>query len=353
MSNMMFRQDPRMNPETANIVQHSSEQPFAERSVRTVFGLVIALFLVGAFFGWFFFGGSPENVDAPREEQSAQMQANPYSLPEGQEQVPENAYEEGSGRSGVYNFFYQMFGGIDDGLEDHPLNLENLSHVDDLNIDTNRLFHKDEAPALATGPGSSSETRQLERESQTKGNHFVNDVIGSDVFDSKGLNAGTVFDIIVNKQTGDGRAIIVSNDEERRYERSLSAISFKRVARQQEDGDTMVTVTEEIIEASPDFSYSSLNDNNFISLRLLNDGEVLDFEGNVAGDIETVIYDQDQVQSIFFKVLSQFVKTDMDMFQIAFKDADLVRGDEGYDIRLSKEQTFKLAEMLSSSEGQK
>lgn len=346
----MFSQDPRMNPNTANILDHESEQPFAQRSVRTVFAIVIGLFLFGAFFGWFFFGGSPEENEVHQEQaqayESTNSEGDPFVPPPGEEQMPESHYQEGSGRSGIYNFFYQMFGGIDDGLEDNPLNLENVSHVDDLNIDTKRLFHKDEAPALSAGSGSTGDARQLERESQSENNHFVNDVIGSDVFDVKGLNAGKIFDIIINKESGEGRAIIVSDDN-KRYERSLSAISFKRIADQEKDGDTMVTVTEEKIEDSPDFNYSSLNDEKYISLRLLDSGQVEDFEGNVAGEIDAVIYEEELVQSIFFKVRPEFVQTDMDTFQIAFKDADIVRGEKGYNVRLNKEQTLKLAEMLS------
>lgn len=123
----MLSQDPRMNPETANIIGHDEHQPFAYRSIHTIFGFVVALILLGAFVGWYFFTPSPE-------EEAAMYQMEVAELAAAERSMPGNEYPEGSGRNALYDFFYTMFGGIEDGLDDSPHNLKNVEQLDDLNL---------------------------------------------------------------------------------------------------------------------------------------------------------------------------------------------------------------------------
>ena len=52
----MFSRDPRIDPHTANVVGHDTYQPYARRTITTVFVFGLALLLVGGFSAWYFFG---------------------------------------------------------------------------------------------------------------------------------------------------------------------------------------------------------------------------------------------------------------------------------------------------------
>ena len=258
--------------------------------------------------------------------------------------MPGNRYEEGSGRGAVYDFFYKMFGGIDDGLEDSSHNLKRVDHIDDLNINNDEIDYGP-SPELAVEKYAERQAARVAVSQGDEYRHSVLDVVGSEVFSRRGEMAGNIHDILVHKETGKARAIVV-NEDDSRYERDLTALSFKRVQRQQDDGDVLVTVTEEKIEDAPDFTYSSLEDTNYISLRHLRDGQLLDYEGKVAGQIDAVIYQNAEAQNIFFTLRPVLAQHGISKFQMSFEDINIIESPDGLDIKLTKEQTEKLAETM-------
>ena len=327
-----------------NDMDNDTAQSFVSQSVGKILGFVMTLFLVGAFVGWYFFLPS-EKDDGERQTNIEAQQREPH-LPD--EQMSGNRYEEGSGRSEVYKFFYKVFGGIDDGLEDNPHNLSNVERLDDLNID-NGFVSDGLSATQVLRKIAERRTAQSEALKQDDYRHSVLDVVGSEVYDRKGDKAGKIHDILVNKNTGKAK-IIVMNDDESRYERDLTAMHFKRVLKQQTDGDVMMTITEEKIEDKPDFLYSSMGDTNFISLRALRNGQLLDFEGKVAGQVDAVIYENAEAQNIYFTlrpVLAQRIPT---KFFLPFEETKIIKSDNGYDIKLTKKQTIELAERLLDDE---
>jgi len=274
-----------MDPQTANVFDHDTHQPYARRSISAIIGIVVALFAVGAFVGWFFF--------SPITDEQEIVRTNNYEANVAV-QMPGNSYEQGTGRSAVYNFFYKMFGGIEDGLEDNPHNLENVEHINQLNINTDTLFSDNVSPHLALN-------RYYDRfENIDDGyRHSIYDVVGSDVIGRKGEKAGEVHDILINKETGEARAVIVDQNADTYYDRDLARLNFKNIYTQQPDGDVRATITEDTLEDKKEFIYMNMDD-RFISLRHLRSGQILDFEGNVAGEVDAIIYRNAEAQRIFF-----------------------------------------------------
>lgn len=331
----MFSKDPRINPNTANVVGGGDvHQPYARRTINVFLGFAVALILIGVFVGWYFF--SPEKT-SPNERESQTIAS--------AAQMPGNEYQQGSGRSGVYNFFYKIFGGIEDGLEDNPHNQNLQERYEEMSIDTAAVGSGD-YPSLALKEIAERRAAQLALLNQDEYRHSVRDVVGSDVLGRKGQYAGKIHDIIVHKETGKARAIVVNEDGSSRYERDLTALRFKRVMKQQTDGDVMMTITEEKIEDKPDFAYSSLEDTNFVSLRHLHDGQLLDFEGNVTGQIDAVIYENAKAQNIYFTLRPILAREGVSKFHLPFDEINIIESADGYDIKLTREQTVALAEML-------
>lgn len=334
----MISQDPRMNPNTADVVGSSElKQPYARRAIKAVLGFALALLIIGAFVGWYFFtpsddGTSNNNTSTPQQQTLAT-------------QMPGNDYDQGSGRSSIYNFFYKVFGGIDDGLEDSPHNLNNVEHIDQMNIDTAELFNDEVSPTLNLKKISERRANALEAMNQDEYRHSVHDILGSDVYGRKGDKAGRIFDILVHKETGKARAIIVREGNVR-YERDLTALRFKRVLKQSSEGDVVMTISEEKIEDKPDFRYASLEDTNYISLQHLRDGQLIDFEGNVTGQVDAVIYENAEAQNIYFTLRPILAREGISKFQLPFEEINIVESADGYDVKLTKEQTIALAKTL-------
>jgi len=335
----MFSNDPRIDPNNANVVGASElRQPYTRRAMNAILGFAFALVVFGAIVGWFFFSPSNDNEDtAPSNQQTQQLAVN--------SQMPGNDYSEGSGRSAVYNFFYKMFGGIEDGLEDSPHNLKNVEHVQ--NAGLGPLQTKGDSPTITLDRIAERRAAYINAQNQDEYRHSVRDVVGSEVYGVNGEKAGSIFDILVNKETGQARAIIV-NDDDARYERDLTAIGFKNVIKQQSDGDVSVTMAEEKVEDKPDYNYSSIEDTNYVSLRNLYDGQLIDFEGNVTGQIDAVIYENAEAQNVYFTLRATLAQAlGARTFALPFDEVNIIESADGYDIKLTKEQTLALAQHLT------
>ncbi len=348
----------RIDPEGDETFDDGEKNSFPRITLRKSLWLGFAAILIGSFLAWFFFKPSPEGP--PRKTQVTKAP-----------QLPGNPYEEGTGRSGVYDFFYKVFGGIEDGLDDNPHNLSNVERLDDQNIDPDTLV-KD--PGTSTSPpvgvqgnkgidaalALKEKLRHYETENGVPGaagktqkaaeyRHSLYDVFGSRVFDRNGNGAGSVYDILVNKKTGKARAIIIREDESR-YARDLSAVDFRNVWKQEEGGEAMVKLTEEQIEQDPEFNYADLNKDDYISLRHLQGGQLLDMDGKVAGDIDAVIYQNAEAQNIYFTLRPVLAQYGISKFQIPFDKVKIVESPDGADIQLSKKQTEELARLLFERE---
>ncbi|MAI61804.1 MAG: hypothetical protein CBB87_04815 [Micavibrio sp. TMED27] len=316
----MSNDDPRMDPNTANVWSHNTHQPYARRTVSAIFGFTVSLIAVGAFVSWYFL--SPGK--SVEETRTNSPQANITS------QAPGNDYEQGTGQSGLYNLFYKMFSGIGDGL-----------NTNQFNLDTN------------SGSGSSVETMlALENyydriENIDDGYRYsIYDVVGSDVVGRKGEKTGEVHDILINIETGEARAVIVDQNANGYYGRDLTRLNFKNISTQQSDGDVQATVTEDTLEDKKEFLYENTDD-RFVSLRHLRSGQILDFEGNVTGEVDAIIYRNAEAQRIFFAIKPTLSPTgESQLFGLPYEAVNVVENPDGYDIQLTKEQTKSLAKIM-------
>ena len=327
--------------------------------------------MIGAFVGWYFLTPSDDEVKVEKAEVVAQVKE------DSEPQLPGNDYEEGTGRSAVYNFFYHVFGGIEDGIENSPHNLKNVEHIDDMNLDKQPFSDSptgargnglEAALALKKNARTASGGRTAARLAQispaagnaggavTSGSgnsnlsgakpqdqyrHSVYDIVGSEVYNSAGNQIGMIHDILTDKKTGKAKAIIVNNG------RDLAAIDLSDVTQQQEGEAAVFTVEQEKATETPQFSYESFKENDkYVSLRQLRDGQVIDFDGNPSGDIDAIIYENEEAQNIYFTLRPSLALQGPSKFFMPFKDVNIVKKENGYNIRLNKKQTETLAEMV-------
>lgn len=332
----MFNRDPRTDPEKANESVQDHHTHYAWRTVSTVFVFVFALLVVGAFVGWYFYAPEIEERNAIAVD-SEQVVDEP-ELP----QAPGNEYAESTGRSRVYNFFYRMFGGIEDGLEENPHNLQNIEHIDQLNIDVDDHFSGGAEGILAVN----QYFYRLEQRAENVDDnyrHSAFDVVGSKVVGIKGDKAGEVHDILIEKETGKALSVIIDEDGQA-YERDLALLRFKRVDVQQPDGDIRMTITEDTLEDKSAFNYGKIDAAKFISLRALRNGQIIDVDGNIVGQIDAVIYQNAEAQQVYFELRPAIAaQTSEDIYGLPYNAINVVKSADGYDIKLSKKQTEALA----------
>ncbi|MBL4804071.1 MAG: hypothetical protein JKY71_04335 [Alphaproteobacteria bacterium] len=337
----MTYQDPRIDPTTANVIDHDVHQTFTQRSLRAIAGIAIALFFMGGIVSWFFMG------DRTVDDEEAVPNA-PISEAADVEQAPGNEYAEGSGRGAMYDFFYTMFGGIEQGLEENPHNLDNVDHIDQFNINAGDVMGTPDTKLALEDAAAQAATKlnaQYGQTLNTEHAHSIQNIVGSRVKDKDGQETGKIFDILVNKETGAAKAIVVQDDKSY-YQRDLKAVGFNAVDRKQDNGDTVLTVTENTFEKAKEFEYTDKVNETFVSLLRLQDGELIDFEGKVAGSIDTVIYENAEAQDIFFTLRPALSAQGAKQFKLPFDKAEIVETPDGLDVQLTEKQTRALASML-------
>lgn len=246
----MNSQDFRVNPNTAPVFTSHTRQPYARRTISFFFWL--GLIVLGAAFliGWFY---SPQGDSEEKQSDLAVIEGQKSGALAGQNRdMPGNEYADGSAQNGLYDFFYALFSGASEGLEDNPHNLKNVERIDDFNLDK----------AMAGDP------------------IFMNNIKPA---------AG-----------------------------ELAASSAAAAMSQSEDRYTRF------------------------------DGKILDYEGNISGDIAAIEYDDGKAKRFKF-VLDSDLAPDAKQrhFMIPSDEVKIVQSDTGaFFIQLDKKQTQALAAQL-------
>lgn len=313
---------PHTDPHNAPVLESDHHAPFARRSVNAVFGIVLAIGLVGGFLFWYYGFFSGEKIIRGPET----------NIPEKKVvyiDKPENPYPEGTHKNTVYGFFYSLMGGAAHGVEDSPLNLP--GDPDERTIEALNTL-EEHAHRLANIDDNYSQS--------------IRDVVGSEVVGRKGDKAGNIHDIVVHKETGEAQAIIV-DEAGNSYNRELAALSYDRVLKQDKDGNVLMTVTDNKFEKNREFAYSKMDDTKYVSLRHLRDGQLLDDQGEVAGQVNAIIYQNAEAQKIYFTIKPSLTPTKKLLeFGLPFEDVKIIQNPDGYDVQMTKEQTESLAEAL-------
>lgn len=324
----MALKDDRVSPESANIWHHEHDAPYARRSVSSIFISVALIALLIAFAYWFFVGrNAPQDLSySNAQNQSAQAStalpqtANTrasYSAPPTQ-----SAATETKSGGGPVGFFKRLIGGITNTVGDGP-GIRAVDPTVELQQEYSRLENIDDGYR-----------------------HSFNDVLDSQITGSQGEEAGELHDVIIHKDTGVAKAIIIDK-EGQYYDTDLTAIKFKNIIKQEANGDVLMSMDRQDVLNNRDFNYAALNDEDYVSIRHLKDGQVLDYEGNVAGQIDAVIYENGEAQNIYFALSPSLSPQGVShVFGLPYTAVQVVKNLDGYDIKLSKEQTESLAEAL-------
>jgi len=296
------------------VLEDDHYQPYAKRTVGTIFSFAIILAAVFAFVLW-----SVGDSDSNNSQSTA-------SVPNAQ------------------------YAGTDDARERNEDGSMYESGVD-LVKDTVGAVTGEKPNGMAAGEAS----KVLEKNAKILANisqgqrYAVSNVIGQKVQDSDRQDVGTIEDIIINKETGDAQAIVVDS-EGQGYTNNLKELGFEDVRKQTPSGAVYLNVTNEEFTTNPEFSYKEQPE-QYVSLRDLHDGQVLDVDGNVAGEVRTVLYSNAEAQKIYFELKPSLSPTQQPVeFGIPFESVDVIKNEDGYDIKLSKAQTEALAERLFATQ---
>lgn len=292
------------------VLEDDHYQPYAKRTVSTIFTFVFVLAAIVGFVLWSAGGDDDASSSSARNEQ----------------QTAQN-------------------GSLDTE--------RNRSKDEDL-VESGVDFVKDTVSSIAgeeTGMATSKANQVLEQNasalaSMNSGERYtVASVIGQNVQDSEREQVGKIEDIIINKETGDAQVIVVDS-EGQGYQNSLKELSFDDVRKQTPSGAVYLNVTSSEFTSNPEFSYDEQPD-MYLSLRDLHDGQVLDVDGKVAGEVRTVVYRNAEAQKIYFLLKPSLSPTQQPVeFGLPFEDVEIIQNEDGYDIKLSKAQTEALAEQL-------
>lgn len=310
--------DPRINPNNAPIWEDDHNAAYANRSISAIFGFVFLIALIGAASFWAlgYFSAAP-----PSKNVIVTQQGTTAPLPEQADQSTTSAATAGD--RPIYDFFYSLFNSASNGADSAKMKTAKALTV-----------LEDNAKAIAD-----ADTNDGYR-------HSIKDVVGSDVVDKDGDQFGRVHDIVVNKKTGEGMAVIVDGAGEY-HESQLSSLSYKNVLMQDSEGSVLMTVTGNAFQEKDGFEYTNMDNDKFISLRLLHGGQLLDDLGEVAGDVDAVIYQNAEAQKIYF-VLDTALSPNADVveFSLPFTEVNIIKNPDGYDVKMTKAQTEKLAQLL-------
>lgn len=328
--------DPKMDPNTSSVYDHDTKIVFANRSIVAVATLFIGVvFIIGLIIWWFF--GAPTGFSGHKKVVQQDGQTVVINT-----QEPGNRYEEDTGRSAVYDFFYNVFGGARDGLRENPLAIDNLDEGGGASIGQDLAYL--ELVARATAAKMQSMDDGYRRS--------LFDVVGSNVIGAEGEEAGEIHDILIDKKTGQAHALILDKDGLSRT-RDLTALKFNKVDVQNPGGSALLNVTDGFVEGKDSFTYDENDKKSYISLRHLRAGQIIDYNGNVAGQVDAIIYENAEAQRIFFELKPRLVPQGKPaIFGLAYEDARIVTRPDGYDVILDKEQTELLAETLFAQDSQ-
>ncbi len=182
-------------------------------------------------------------------------------------------------------------------------------------------------------------------------NFSFRDTLDSEIIGARGKRVGTLYDILVNRGTGEAKAIIIS-EEDQYYDQKLVNLRFQKIRYQEPDGDTLINVTEEQIDQRKNFDYTRYDKDTYVSLKNLRNGQIVDDHGEYVGEIDGLIYQNEEVQDVYFFVKQSLTPLGQArLFNVPFESVNLVEGPGGFDIKLSKEETRALARALYSNKG--
>lgn len=323
--------------EEAPIFEHDTEVTFGKRSVKAIFLTILVIFFIGVL------GTFLMMQDRVKEEAEAIVQQAQTAPASGQVQRS-GINQNGQAEDGFFASLYDEW--IADSAapfagEEKPFE--------------NAYGMKDNSQGFVDGAvqykldmlGQQQKLAQASRGYDES----LFEIIGAEVEDSQGKRTGDIYDIIVERHTGEAQALII-NDEETRTQHDLHNLDFENISAQSESGHVRLELKEEQVENKPLFDYQNDLNSQYISLRRLRAGQVQDDRGVLVGQIDAVRYQNAQAQGVIID-LKPALDDSKRHFYIPFSEVNINESEGGLDIKLTTEQTRALADMLFAKKDEK
>ena len=170
--------------------------------------------------------------------------------------------------------------------------------------------------------------------------------------DENGKNIGKINDILVDTQSGKAEYIIYAlPGESEKANPKLSRIGYGAVMMQEKDGDIQVNLNEATLE-NPEstFQYTPQILGEYLSLKYLRQGQVMDAFGETVGKIMAVTYRNNGIEDVYIALDESFATGKARIFHMPFKEVSIIRDQDGFDLHLNKTQTERIARQVYASE---
>ncbi len=362
----MNMSDPNYNEKKAPIWDMEHNQPFAKRTFWNIAFLIIGALVLFAAWSYFMTGdiripflGSDNDrnpniavVTAASNENAAPLtaDANPQDAPALDQQIvqqqdpterydfteqPSNPYPEKSNRNSIFDFFGHIFDDMFEG--DHLTNNIDLSGTEADVSDTVQL----------------NDYYQFVENNNADQAQFRNSVkysLGKSIYGLEGDVVGDIHDILIHPETNMIKFLVF--DENTGYDdRDLETVQFDKIFETQKDGDVVLESASDTVDTNDDIGTIADKYADYISLKSLENGVLLDFEGEKTGKIQHVIIERDKVERVYIS-LDPFLAPDLrgQLLSFNFDKADVVKSSEGFNIKLSTDQTFDLLKHIEFTE---
>jgi sporulation protein YlmC with PRC-barrel domain len=162
-----------------------------------------------------------------------------------------------------------------------------------------------------------------------------------------GETVGLINDILVDPETGKADKIIYTRpDTEDQANPKLSSVDYRYVLVQEQDGDIQVNIDGNVLKNSYEFKYTPDILKQYISLKYLRQGDVIDDFDKTVGRIIAVIYRNNKIEQIYVALSKNLASGKDRLFSVPFEAAHIIHEQDGFDLHLTKAQTESLAAQL-------
>lgn len=162
-----------------------------------------------------------------------------------------------------------------------------------------------------------------------------------------GQAVGWIHDILVDPETGSAAKIIYTRPEvEDETNPDLASVDYRHVLVQEQDGDIQLSIDETLLKDDYKFQYTPDIFKQYISLKYLRHGNVIDSFDETVGRIMAVIYRDNKIENIFVALSENLASGQDRLFNVPFEASQIVQDQDGFDLHLTARQTESIADQL-------
>lgn len=177
--------------------------------------------------------------------------------------------------------------------------------------------------------------------------HSIFDIIGLQVKTSEGQKLGTIEDILVHRWSRQAEALILK-DRGGFVLKNLGLFHLHENMKKAVNKKDVITLDGDLKNLA-DHSRKA-EEEDWISLNRLRNGDIIDFEGHFVGKVKAVVYGNDEVQGLYFDLCSTLKQLEDKPLYIPFNVLQFIEHAGKLNVMLTKEQTYSLARCLLTKE---